>query len=183
MIFVDREWLYRHAPDKKILKMAVPLKVRSIRASKHESDECVSMPIYFLGVDEHKQPVYARNYREMHLLNALKANILVGNDIIAPEDIMIDLANSTAFIISCKVRIAIKAGQRGQPLRKKVMADTTTSLIPNSESLVPVAHDTLPGDRDFSSSRCSNHTLLFSLIWLAITRIKWFFAMTSQTPF
>ncbi len=91
--------------------MAVPLKVRGIGASKHESDEFVLMPIYFLTFDEHKQPVYARIYRKMHLIDGLKANMLVGNDIIALESIMIDLANPTAFITSCNVWIAITARQ------------------------------------------------------------------------
>lgn len=149
MTLVDREWLCKHALDEKILKMAVPLKVRGIRASKHESDEFVSMPIYFLGVDEHKQPVYTCIHRAMHLIDSLKANLLVGNDIIAPKGIMIDLANSTTFITSCNVWIAITARQRGQPLRKKLMEDTTVSLPSNSESLVPIIHGALPCDRDF----------------------------------
>ena len=107
------------------------------------------MPIYFLGVDKHKQPVYACIYREMYLVDSLKANMLVENDIIAPKSIMIHLANSTAFITSCNVRIAITAGQQGQPLRIKLMADITILLPMNSESLVPVAHSNLPADRDF----------------------------------
>ena len=129
--------------------MAVLLKVRGIGASKHEIDEFVSMPIYFLGVDEHKPPVYARIYRQMHLVEGLKAKMLVKNNIIAPEGIMIDLANSTAFITSCNVRIAITARQRGHSLRKKLMADTTISLPSNSESLIPVTTGTLPSDCDF----------------------------------
>lgn len=146
---VDKEWLCQHVPDEKILKMLVFLKVRGIRASKHELDKFLLISIDFLGFDEHKQPVYARIYREMHLVDGLKANILVENDIIAPEDIMIDLANSTTFITSYNVRIAITARQKGQPLRKKSMADIMVSLLPNSEYLIPVIHGTLPCNRDF----------------------------------
>lgn len=51
---INKKWLCNHAPDKKILKMAVPLKVRGIGASKHESDKFLSMPIYFLRVDKQK---------------------------------------------------------------------------------------------------------------------------------
>ena len=149
MTLVDGEWLFRHAPDEKILKRAVPLKVRNIRASKHESDEFVSMPICFLGVNKHKQPVYTRIDREIHLVDGLKANMLLGNDTIVLESIMINLANSTTFTTSCNVQIAIKARQRGQPLRKKLMADTTIFLLSNFESLVLVTHGTSLGNRDF----------------------------------
>lgn len=75
--------------------------------------------------------------------------MLVENDIIAPEGIMIDLANSIAFITSCNVRITITARQRDQPVRKKLMADTTVSLPPNSKSLVPVMHGALLCKRNF----------------------------------
>lgn len=149
MTLVDKEWLCKHTPDEKILKMAVPLRVHGIGTSKHESDEFVSMAIYFLGVDKHKQLVYACIHREMHLVNGLKANMLVGKDIIMPKSIMIDLANSITFITSCNIRIAITARERSQPLRKKLMVDTTVSLPPNSESLIPVMHGTLPFDHDF----------------------------------
>ncbi len=85
----------------------------------------------------------------MYFVDGLKVNILFGNDVITPEDIMIDLANSTMLITRCNVRLAITARQRGQLLRKMLMADITIFLPLNSESLVPVTHDTLPGDCDF----------------------------------
>ncbi len=144
--------------------MAVLLKVRGIEASKHESDEFVSMPIHFLEVDEHKQQVYPRIYREMQFVDGLKASMLVENDIIAPECIMINFANSIAFITSCNVRIAITTRQQGQPLRKKLIADTTISLPPNSESLLPVAYGTLQGDSNFFFQLVQQSHLLILLI-------------------
>lgn len=103
MILVNREWLYKYIPDEKILEMAVPLKLRSIRTSKHESDKFVSMSIYFLEVDKHKQLVYTYIYCKMYLVDSLKANILVENNIIVLEGIMIDLANFTIFITSYNI--------------------------------------------------------------------------------
>lgn len=164
MIFVDEKWLCKYALDEIILKIVVLLKVCGIRASKHESNEFVSMPIYFLGVNKYKQPVYACIHRKIFLVDGLRANMLVGNNIIVPEGIMIDLANSTAFITSRNVWIAIIARQRGQSLIKKLMVDTTIFLPSNSKSLVLVIYGALLCNRDFFFSRCSNHTLLYSLI-------------------
>lgn len=179
---IDKKWLCKHASGEKLLKMAVSLKMRGIGASKHELNEFILMPIYSLGVNKHKQPVYAWTHREIYLVDGLKANMLIENDIIMPEDIMIDLANTTAFITSCNIKIAITARQRGQPPKKKLMADTTVFLLSNSKSLVPVIYGTLSRNRDFLSSRYSNHILLYLLIWLAMVREKSLFTITPQTP-
>lgn len=146
--------------------MAIFLKMHSIRAFKHELDKFVLMPIYFLGVEKYKQLVYACIYRKMHLIDGLKANILVKNNIMALKDLMIDLANFITFISSCNVWIAIIARQRGQPLRKKLMADTTVFLPPNSKSLVSVMHGALLCNRDFffQPMQQSHFTLFAHLI-------------------
>lgn len=51
---VDRSWLTQRLPNQKISKMAVPLKVRGIGSAKHDSDEFVSVLLYFLGRDKSK---------------------------------------------------------------------------------------------------------------------------------
>lgn len=56
---VDRSWLTQRLPNQKISKMTIPLKVRGIGSAKHDSDEFVSVPLYFLGRDKSKQLVYA----------------------------------------------------------------------------------------------------------------------------
>ena len=79
---VDRCWLTQRLPNQKISKMAVPLKGREIGSAKHNSDEFVSVPLYFLGRDKSKQLVYVQIDRELHLVDSLRANMLIGNDII-----------------------------------------------------------------------------------------------------
>lgn len=56
---VDRDWLTHRLPNQKISKMAVPLKVGGIGSAKHDSNEFVSVPLYFLDRDKSKQLVYA----------------------------------------------------------------------------------------------------------------------------
>lgn len=101
--FVNRKWLYKYAPEENILKMAVFSKVRSIKSSKHESDKFLSMPIYFLRIDKQKQLVYTCIYYNMHLVDGLKANMLIRNNIIMLKGIMIDLANFIVIISSCNI--------------------------------------------------------------------------------
>lgn len=86
---VDRAWLFEKAPTKKILKMATPLKVRGIGASRHESDEFVSMFFYFPGIDSANRLAYAHVHRELHFVDGLKANLLVGNDFWLQKELLL----------------------------------------------------------------------------------------------
>lgn len=116
VILVDLAWLFKKAPTEKILKIATPLKVRGIGASRHESDEFVSMSLYFSGVNSANRPAYAHVHKELHLVNGLKANLLVGNNILAAERVIIDLANKSAMISSCQMTISVAARPRGRPV-------------------------------------------------------------------
>lgn len=99
--FVDHAWLLEMAPTEKILKMATQLKVRGIRSSRHESDEFVSMSLYFPGINSTNHPAYTHIHKKLHIVERLKANLLVGNNILAMERVIIDLATKSAMISSC----------------------------------------------------------------------------------
>ena len=47
---INRQLLMTQLPQVKILKMATPLKVRGIGASKHETDEYIVEPLYFTKI-------------------------------------------------------------------------------------------------------------------------------------
>ncbi len=67
-------------PELKVAKMASPLKVRGVGSTKHETDEYVSVTIYFPGQKERKEAL-AFITRELHLVDDLRAKMLLGNDI------------------------------------------------------------------------------------------------------
>lgn len=100
---VDYFWLAQQLLNQKISKMAVLLKVRRIGSTKHNSDDFVSVPLYFLGRDKNKQLVYAQIDRKLHLVDGLKADILIGNNIIGLQRISINIAKKTALVASCGV--------------------------------------------------------------------------------
>lgn len=116
VILVDRAWLFEKAPTEKILKIAIPLKVRGIGATRHESDEFVSLSLYFSGIDSANRLAYAHVHRELYLVNGFKANLLVGNDILATKRVIIDLVNKSAIISSCQVTIFVTARPKGRPV-------------------------------------------------------------------
>ncbi len=93
--------------------MSTPLKVRGIGASKHESLEFAALSLYFSGRNGGGDLVYAALQCEIHLVEGLHANLLIGNDIMSPEGMIIDLGKKTALIGACGVTIDVNAKQRG----------------------------------------------------------------------
>ena len=146
---VDKDWLLRQLPDQKIKEMSTPLRVREIGASKHESAQFAELSLFLPGENEEGQKVYASIRCELHLVEGLRANILVGNDILAPERFVLNVGLGHALVGSCGVRIAIIARQRGQFLRKKLLAEKDGVVPPRSEAMVSLLPVPLPDDRDF----------------------------------
>lgn len=148
---IDRLWLANLLPNARISKMASPLRVRGVGSSQHETSEYLVTPCYFPGIDKHGNEVLACARREIHIVDGLRANMLIGNDFIGPEGISIDIANQKAYIGSCKTSITVTARQRGQYIRRKIQALSATVIPPHSETFVPVKTSTLslPEDRDY----------------------------------
>ncbi len=93
--------------------MSTLLKVRGIGTSKHESSEFAALSLYFPGRNGSRDLVYAALRGEIHLVEDLRTNLLIGNDIISLEGIMINLGKKTALIGACEVTIDMNAKQRG----------------------------------------------------------------------
>ena len=109
---VDKAWLSKHLPMQKVNTISTPLKVRGRGASKHKSGEFTALSLYFPGRNDAGQQVYASLTCEIHLVEGLSANLLIGNDIMSPEDFVIDVKKKSVLIGSCGVTVPIDARQR-----------------------------------------------------------------------
>lgn len=98
--------------------MSTSLKVRGIRSSKHEFAQFVEVSLFLPGENVKSQQVYALFKCELHLVKSFRANILVKNNILAPESFIFNLKIGHAIMESCGVTIRIKARQRGQFIKR-----------------------------------------------------------------
>lgn len=129
--------------------MSTPLKVRDIGASKHESLEFAALSLYFPGKNAVGNLVYAALRCEIHLVEGLRANLLVSNDIMSPEAMVIDLGKKTAVMGACGVSIDVNARQRGQFLARKLLTNQDSVIPPRSEAMISLVKLPLPNNRDF----------------------------------
>ena len=144
---IDRQWLADLLPDLAIKRMSSPLRVRGVGTSKHETNEFAIVPVFLPGKKDGKQ-VLACIRREVHIVDDLRVKMLIGNDVIGPEGIVVDIANETARIGSCNTDIKINACQRGHYVKRTILAQSTT-VPAHSEQILPVYDPILPADRDF----------------------------------
>lgn len=146
---IDCSWLNQRLLNQKISKMTVLLKVKEIGSAKHNSDKFVFVPLYFLYRDKSKQLVYAQIDQELHLVDGLRANMLIWNNIIGREQISINIAERTALVASYGVCIPISARQRSQPLIKKILNAEAMTLLSRTETFVSVLSIGFPDNQDF----------------------------------
>ena len=162
---VDRAWALSKT-SVAISKMAKPLRVRGFGSAIHKTSEYILHEIYFPGIDESGERVLAYVCRELHLVDDLRAKMLIGNNIIGPEGIVIDVANKKAYVASCGVTVRVSARLRGKFVKRRVHSNTATIVLPHLEIMLQTRSVNLPADRDFFSDPVAqtNLTLFAHLV-------------------
>lgn len=171
---MDTNWLMKKLSSQKISRMPVPLKIKGISALKHKSKSFALTIIYILGIDKKGHKVYISISCELYLVNRLKANMLVGNDILCTKSFAINLSISSVLIHSYGVKIDINARQHSKFLRHRALASAFTIVPPHLEALVAFQHIKLPDSRDFLFYLSSQQHLILYFYLLNYTSTKVF---------
>ena len=146
---VDREFLLQQIPELKLKKMASPIFVKGIGSNRHVTDEFAVLMLHFPG----KHAGVAATgivKQEVHVVNGLKAKVLISTDILTPEGIDTMPLLRKAVLGSCD-NLELEMNVQPLGLRVKCVVHSKGSImIPaNSQVAVPVHHTTLPNNRDF----------------------------------
>ena len=146
----DKRFFREKHPNTKIHVMPAPLEVSGIGQTKHSAREYAMMDFYLPGKDGR----VANFRREVHLVDNLKANLLVGVDIMVPEGIAIDPSKGIATIRSCDgIEIDISVRTRSKEVRKPVFTKEQTHVPAHTRKAIPIGGARgktldLPKDRD-----------------------------------
>ena len=146
---VDKNWLLRQLPDQKIKEMSTPLKVRGIGTSKYKSAQFAEVALFLPGESNKGQKVYASIRCELHLVKSFRANILIGNNILASKSFVLNVTLGHALMGSCGVKIAVRVRQRGQFLKRRLLAEKDDVIPPRSKTMISLLSVPLPNDKDF----------------------------------
>ncbi|KAJ5752832.1 hypothetical protein N7520_008426 [Penicillium odoratum] len=136
--------------DTTIQRISPPIPVSGI-GSKHMSSDYITIDLYMLGQHATCGQAAAKLTIEAHLVDNLKAQLLIGMDIMGSEQISLDFKHRRAIIASCD-DIAVPIGICAKPdhvENRPVYASKRTTILPKQSGRVPVkVKTTLPRDRD-----------------------------------
>ena len=150
MSLIDRQFLLEQCPGVTIYDMASPMEVRGIGSASHNASQFVLVSIYLLGRDRK----IALIEREVHIVDNLKVNLLVGMDILAPEGILIDLENRLATIRSCEsIQLPLTIESRSSKVDRTIFSEYEQTVQPHTRALLTILGAKgsaleLPQDRD-----------------------------------
>ncbi|KAI1000524.1 hypothetical protein K3495_g7671 [Podosphaera aphanis] len=145
MSLIDRSFLRFQHPTAKIQQMEKTVKVRGIGSSLHDASALMEIDFYVCGKDN----MIAHFKREIHIVEKLAANALIGMKIAVPEGWIIDLDVQQLIMPKCHgLSIQIHTQYHSQLQSRAMVAISTTkgeSLdIPSRDMIYePLAMDAL----------------------------------------
>ena len=101
MSLIDQAFLKKMRPDIKVKHLTKVIPLREIGAAKHLSDKWVVLDLYIQGYID-KLPAITYLTKEVHLVNNLKAKMLMGTNILVTKGAVVDLSQQKMFLSTCK---------------------------------------------------------------------------------
>ena len=154
MSLIDRQFLKEQRPDLKINKTPSRITVKGIGGQIHESSEYILLEFFIPGtLGKSKIETMARITREFHIVDDLKANALIGMDILGPEGMILDFGRKRLIIGSCEDLAApITITPKGVRVNRAVRSAKQVTVPAFSSQLVQVKlrGNAIPKDRDYS---------------------------------
>ncbi len=145
----DIAFFSTQAPNTPIRKMATRITVRCLGANQYATDQYAIADIYISAKDGQGQEVIVHIRREIHLVEELKANMLVGTDIMTPEQFVLDLNKKTAFIGSCSYSFDLDIEIPRVSIKRPVHAKTRVTILPHTMQVITIHYLNIPHSRDF----------------------------------
>lgn len=143
-----------HDFEKRVQKQA-PIPVRGYGNKITHATEYIVIDLYFPGtLGNDRSPALAKIPLEVHLTENLRANMLIGTDVLTPHQVLLDCSSGSqsATIVSCE-NIKISARTVVSPfsqVKRTVRTKSAITLPPKSVLNVSISYaSTLPEDRDF----------------------------------
>ena len=149
MSLVDRKFLNENVPDAQIHQSVEPIQVTGIGSTKHQACSWATILIHLHGM----HGKYAVMEKEFHLVDNLKANMLIGVDIIAPGKFNIDLGKAVITLLFCdntQVPLIVTSSNK---VSTSILSKDQVTIQPKSRQLIMFTGKksklTLPTGRDF----------------------------------
>jgi hypothetical protein len=168
----SKQWLTISHPDCTTRTRAKPVSVSGVGANRSWSSEYVIADLLFPGTHNQK-PAWAKVTHEIHLVDTLAANLIVGADILGPQQFELNIAKKSAYIAACNVHITIDSTTRPNPAQGSVSTQKPLTVPPRSTHAISVIHTAAntagcllfePIDTPISLFSCLTHNNLSAVL-------------------
>ena len=123
------------------------VRIKGIGEEVHTSTEAAILEVLFPDIPRRR---LAKIKREFHIVQDMDCGLLIGNDVIEPEGIVMDVARRTATIRSCEnMTCRLRVTPRKRVSNFVVRCAKTTTLDPYSAHTVPIRRPELDTYSDY----------------------------------
>ena len=159
MFLINHKFLKTNASDAEIQKMNSPMTIKRIDTATHQTNEYVNIDFYlFTSINK-----ITHLKREIHFVNDLKINMLIGIDIMAVENMILNFfeqkivlikhQNKNNILLSVSINII---HQSINQIKWSIFNAIKTIISPNSHQMIDIKNNK---NKFFKLSK--NHDLLF----------------------
>ena len=148
-ILIDRAFFKKQTSDIFIWIMIVFLIVRGLDINKHQINEYALIFIYIKSKDENGKTTRTCFRKEVHIVNDLKINMLIDNDVMKLKNINVSSSKRIAYIENCKIIISVKIKSFEISVIKSIHLRKTTIISFHSKILMKIHHLTVFDFRNF----------------------------------
>jgi hypothetical protein len=162
MLCVDEIWFKKNYSGAHVATMNVPIKVRGIGSTEHPSHQYSVVKIY-LPAKKEGVNVLIELLSEFHFVQGLGCHMLIGNDIMVPNGIILDLASKKLKVPSCSASADIQIRNRQSPVtNRKVRTSRRITVPPFSQRQIPVAFKDIDRELNFVPTYNATNAFLSS---------------------
>ena len=104
----NRKFLKKHIPNAEIKSIETPSTVKGLGEAKHSIAEYVRVPLLLPGKLDIGEPILAEITVDIHLVDDLRANMLISIDIMGPKGIDIITTKRHAYVTSYSIRVPVE---------------------------------------------------------------------------
>ena len=165
VILIDIQYFKNKFKNISIRTIISSITIRDLRSIKHSTNKYACCLMYFSEKNEDDQSIFAEIIKKIHLIDNLKVNLLIDNNVLNFELIDIFIFINTVFIENCNVIVSIVVKFRSFSQTKSIHTTKENKISSHSKLAISI-HKIVTFDRDyiFESKKIANFAVYAHLM-------------------
>ena len=148
IVFCNRQFFKKQTSNVSIKIMITFISIRDLNVDKHMTIEYVILSMYFSD-QKNDVTIRAKITKKMHLVDNLKTNMLLNNDVIDSEKIDVNISNKSIYIDSCEITISLEIRISHVIVQISIHARKITVIFSHNELIFSMHYTIVSFDRNY----------------------------------